>query len=165
MANFNPFHQPIIGSRPIVLLSTGTAVTVTGTTTETILKTVLVPGGLVGKYGSIRLTCIFSYTNVANIKTWRVRLGGISGTAFITGAVTTTSNTLAARTITNRGSYSSQVCWVAGSTAAGSGGANNLITGTIDTSVDQNLVVTGQVANAADFVTIESCIVEVFPAD
>ncbi len=145
-----------------VLGASGVASTHTGDTAEAALATFTLPGGAMGANGVLRVTTLWTYTNSANTKTLRVRLGGLSGTAFQANTVTTSNIGVTQRTIQNRNSQASQVGFNATSAASfttvGSGSA--VAVGTADTSVDQTIVITGQLASAGETVTLESCLVE-----
>jgi len=145
-----------------VLGAAGVAASHTGDTAETQLASLTLPGGAMGPNGVLRVTTLWSYSNSANSKTLRVRLGGLSGTAFQANAVTTSNIGVMQRTIQNRNSQSSQIGFnianAVSYTTVGSG--TSVATGAVDTSVDQSLVITGQLASAGETVTLESCLVE-----
>ena len=66
------------------------------------------------------------------------------------------------REIANRNSASSQVSWRA-TTIGGLGqGTNTLTTGAVDTSVSQDLVFYGQLANSTETITLENYLVELY---
>ena len=115
-----------------------------------------------GANGVLRVTTLWSYSNSASNKTLRLRLGGLSGSAFQATVATTSNIAVIQRTIQNRNSQSSQIGFNAASAASfttvGSGSA--VATGAVDTSVDQSIVITGQLASAGESVTLESCLVE-----
>ena len=144
----------------VFFVKSGVGGTVTGTTTETALVTLDLPAGALGPKGFIRLTLNFSHTNNANVKTVRARLGGIAGTAFAGPAVTSNARTHLIVHIYNR---------TATSQIAGTNNGNNVgygqsttgqVTGTVDTTVAQTLVVTGELATSTDTITLESYIYE-----
>jgi hypothetical protein len=145
-----------------ILGASAVAAAHTGDTSETVLASFTLPGGAMGPNGVIRVTGLWTYTNSANNKTLRVRLGGLSGTAFQANVVSTTNVAATQRTIQNRNAQSSQVGFnvsaAASFTAAGSGSPP--ATGAVDTSVDQLVVLTGQLASASETVTLEACLVE-----
>lgn len=146
-----------------VLAASAVAASVTGTTTETPLATITLPGGAMGANGVLRITSLWSYTNSANTKNLRLRLGGsgISGTTLMNSGVTTTAVNMLQRTIQNRNAQNAQV---AGASVFGNsfGAYANLpVTASEDTSVDQPIVLSGQLANTGETVTLESYVVEV----
>ena len=143
-----------------VLGASGVASSHTGDTAETTLASFTLPGGAMGANGVLRVTTLWSYSNSASNKT--LRLGGLSGSAFQATVATTSNIAVIQRTIQNRNSQSSQIGFNAASAASfttvGSGSA--VVTGAVDTSVDQSIVITGQPASAGESVTLESCLVE-----
>jgi hypothetical protein len=146
------------------LARSGVLAAVTGTLSETALATVAVPAGLMGVSGGLLIYTSWSHTNSANTKTMRVRLGGLAGTVHAGLAATTLASTSDARRIRNRASASSQV----GSQAAAgfafvSTTSTPIVTGAIDTSVAQDVSLTGTLTNTGESVTLESYEVWVSP--
>jgi hypothetical protein len=135
----------------------------TGSTSEAVLGTVVIPAGSMGPNGYIRCTAIFSgITNNANNKSVRFRLGGLSGTNFSSATDTTNVSAIHTCEIHNRNSVAAQVGWGVGS--RGTDGLQQFTspqTGTIDTTVSQAVVVTAQLATGTDSITLESFHVEV----
>ena len=145
-----------------VLGATGVAASHTGDTSETVLANISLPAGAMGANGVVRVTALWTYTNSANNKTLRVRLGGLSGAAFQANVVSTSNVGVTQRTIHNRNSLASQVGFNATAPASFTtvGSGSPPATGTVDTSVAQTIVLTGQLANAGETVTLEACLVE-----
>ena len=143
-----------------VLGQSGVAVPLTGTLAETTLASVPLPGGLMGRNGWLRVTSFWSFTNSANNKTMRARLAGqaIGGYTATANALLRMSNILA-----NRGVENSQilptgnVSFFDGITTGAAG------TFAVDTSQDQVLALSGQLANVGETITLEMWMVEVFP--
>lgn len=148
---------------PIVLAQSNVAVSLTGTTNETILATVPVPGGSMGLNGSIRVTSVWSYTNSANAKRNRARLGGIAGALFQDNSNTTTASARLMTQIANRNSQSSQVSFVASASGGFGSSTGTIPTFAINTAVSQDLVLTGLLVNAGETITLESYLVELIP--
>lgn len=135
-------------------------VSVTGTTAETALATITIPAGGLGLNGSIKVTRLITYTNNANIKTFRDRFGGISGTSYNTYGPTTTATARYDTEIHNRNSANSQIGFAAGvgPNIAGSGigfTSGAVVTSAVDTSLATTYVLTVQNANAGDTSTLE----------
>lgn len=143
-----------------VLAQTAVPVTMTGTLAETVLATFVLSGGSMGKHGVLRITPIFSCTNSANAKTFKVKLGA---TAFLNTGVSHFSLIQPLVVIRNRGALNMQVAFnpVGNSGVGMAGGAVAL--GAIDTSVDQTIAITGKLSSAADSITLEGFTVEVIP--
>lgn len=152
-----------IANGPTLIAATAVATSVTGTTTETILATVTIPGGVMGTGRAIEIRSAWSATGT-NAKSMRVRFGGIAGTAYMWFAPTTSLSATDERRIRNRGAANSQV----GSAAQGAAGVSvgtgsGLVTSAVDTSAAVDLVFTGQPTSAAESVTLESYEVWLLP--
>ena len=144
-----------------VLAQSAIAASITGTTSETVLATVTIPGGTMGANGTLRVTTLWSYTNSANNKIPRIRLGGLAGTLIFSLTATTTGMYRDQREIHNRNAQNSQVFW--GNTSSGGGWGTTVgtvSTGSVDTSASQDLVFTAQLANTGETITLEYYLVE-----
>jgi len=117
-------------------------------TNENTLFTATIPGGVMGANGVIVVRSKWDYTNSANSKTIRVRLGGSQ----LGGFVATTSASFGLYIdICNRNSESAQV----GANSSGFGGTTgNTWTSTIDTSADTTLTLTAQKATGTETITM-----------
>lgn len=141
-----------------VFQQSSVAVTHTGDTSETTLATITLPGGAMGANGRVRITTIWSANNDASNKTLRVKFGG---TNYFAQNITTQQGWRHQNEIGNRNSASSQI-----------GNQNNAFgslsaaptTSAVDTTSDVTILLTGQLADGADSVTLESYVVEVFYA-
>ena len=160
----NPFAGPAAheiqdtpNKRWRILAQSSAPVSLTGTTTETTMATISVPKDRLGKNGMLRITATYSYPNNANNKITRVRFGGLQSYA------ATNTTTLQQRfqvEIGNRNSLTSQFTALAGAPIGFGTSASAPVTMAIDTSVDQNVTLTGQLGNAADTMVLESYTVE-----
>lgn len=157
---------PAIYSSQTVCQIQGTGiVTANGAYTQTTgvdltLATAMVPGGAMGANGALRTVPLFSTPSTATTKTMNLKFGGAG--AWSNAAATTLSHSTL-NVIRNRGAQNSQVSFSA-TTVAGvgaSGGATNTIA--IDTSANQPLTFTGQLATATDYIILEGYTVEVLP--
>ncbi|MCR4286650.1 MAG: hypothetical protein NUW09_01420, partial [Deltaproteobacteria bacterium] len=83
-ANFDKLDAAVV-----VLGKQHTASSVTGTTSETTLYSLVIPGGRIKANGALRINAIYSFTGSTNSKTMKVKLGG---TALFTSVITTASN-------------------------------------------------------------------------
>lgn len=142
---------------PRVFAQSAVPVSVTGTTTETALATISIPGYASGKNGAVRVTTLWSTTNNANTKVGNLRLAGANF-----GIVTMSSVASAQATsmVRNRNSYSSQVGSAPANMWSGTNGSGAW-TGAIDMSRAQALTITGTLANPADTITLEAYTVEI----
>lgn len=145
---------------PYILGIGGAASSITGTTTETALGTVTVPAGSMGANGALRITTLWSYTNSANNKTIRVRLGGLSGTPFTSLVPTTTAGQRIQTQIHNRNATNSQVSWPAANATTWGTHTSTATTGAIDTTAAQDVAITGQLSNTGETITLEYYLVE-----
>lgn len=127
---------------------------------EVTLATATVPGGSMGAGGSLRSEMLLGYSNSANNKTVNIKL---ASSQFGGNAYTTSASAGARYGIRNRGP-ARQVCAFNNGTSdwiqPRSGVAQQF---TVDTTVDQGLSITGQLANAADFIILEGYTIEVLP--
>ena len=127
------------------LHSLGSSVVLTGTTAETTLLTITIKGGLMGLRGRLSAFSLYTFTNNANSKTVRVKIG---------------ASTIASLVSTNQSASGLNYWWlnlnseVAQRTASASSTA-------IDTAADFNLIITGQLANAADSLILTAQTLEV----
>jgi hypothetical protein len=126
--------------------------------TETALATYTIPAGSIGANGVIRVSAYFSFPNSANAKTMFVRLGGLTGTAFLSNSATTNAGWRYIVEIYNNNSQSSQV----GGPASGAIGANNATTvvSAVNTAINQDLVISG-LTNGTETLTLNNYIIEI----
>lgn len=146
------------GTRPFTQVNVAGAAH-TGSLTETTLATIVIPGGMVGLNGMIRVSAVFSCNASANNKTFRMRLGGVSYYVSDTGSSAAAVQAVWTNpAIRNRNSQSSQIGFPNyGSVTS----AKNL--GNVDTAVDQSLTITGMLTNVADNIVLEAYTIEVIP--
>jgi predicted amino acid dehydrogenase len=147
-----------------LLGSAGAAVACPVDTTEDILATIAIPAELMGLNGILAIESFWTATNNANVKTVRMRLGGIAGTQFMTIAMTSQANLRDRRMILNRASQAVQIGFDAASNLFGLG-AGAAVVGAINTAVDQTLVLTGQKATAGDTLQLEYFTCELWRPD
>jgi len=114
------------------LYNLATPVVLTGTTSETTMLTVSIPASLMNKRGRLNMLGLMILTNNANLKTLKVKFGGQT-------LATVTSASQAAL------GFSTWLLNINSETAQRNG---NAISFTIDTTIANDLVITGQLANA-----------------
>lgn len=140
----------------ILLGSSATSSSVTGTTSTTTLATIALPAGIMGANGQIRLTTLWSAGTVnANAKNLIVKFDAAT---YQSASLTS----LSAQTlvhIRNRNSAASQVGWT-GSTSSFGTSSSPVITSAIDTSVAKNILIQAQLTNISDTLTLESYTLE-----
>lgn len=132
----------------------------TGNTTETALFTVTVPAGLLHANAQLILTVYFGATSNANTKTFRIRLGGLAGTALTSFTFTTNSlsNELIRR-IVFKNSLSSQETY---NSVSGSFGpvVGAVATAAVNFANAQDIVVSLQLATGTDTANVYSALLE-----
>lgn len=150
-----------------ILAASAVAVTCPADTNENILAAIPIPAGMMGLNGILRVKCMWSHTGSANAKNWKVRLGGIGGTAFFSNGDTTAGITehFSETQIHNVNSQSVQKGLTRSATNLGSLFVTTRVAGAIDTSVAQTLVITGQKASAGESLVLESYLVELLRPD
>ena len=122
-----------------------TPVVLKDTTSETTMLTVSIPASLMNKRGRASIIGLLSLTNNANLKTLKVKFGG---------------QTLATVTSTSQAAlgFSS---WLLNLNSETSQKNGNAVSFTIDTTIANDLVITGQLANAGDTVTLTTFSMEI----
>lgn len=147
----------------LVSIATGFAnAPLTGTTTETALASVLIPGGSMGPNGALRITANYTYPNNANTKTMTVRIGAqnsVTSSLVFTANGTTTVAYQFSTIVRNAGVTNSQVVFNGGAGSGTTGSAN--ITAAIDTTQNFWVNFTGVLASAADTLTLIGYTVEI----
>lgn len=126
-----------------------------------------IPGNAMGPNGSLRVTYTWDSTLNANLKTARVRfggVGGVGGTLFQNIGMISPSQCARFQCQINNRSINSQVGFGAGGAGYGNSG-NAPQTGIIDTSVDQGLAITAALAVTTDTMTFQSYLIEVLHRD
>lgn len=151
--------QTVLGAA-FVLGGSGQASTVTGTTAETVLASVNVPGGLLWPGGMLRVTSLWSMTGSTNVKTFRNRYGGfdICGSRQISAGTTIA---MSMQRMMFARAAAQQIAFASWNDLTTNASAN--LAGAIDSTVDQTLTITAQLALAGESVTLEAWLVEVLP--
>ena len=137
-----------------VLGQSGTASSVTGTVAETALATITVPANAMGIHGQLHIHTHRTWTNDASGKTSRIRFSSISGTAFRATADASTAGISDYIVISNAGATNSQV---GGQSGTGAGlGVGALTTASVDTTAATTVVISAQLTDTADTMTLSS---------
>ena len=131
----------------------------TGDTVKTTLETITIPANSLGAEGGIRVTAYFDLDGTAGIKTITMRFGG----AELYSSQTAATDTLLNHEVLlfNNGAVNSQRMRLIGSSNVGAPLvvlANN--TGAQDTTANQDLVITGELANSADTINLIISLIE-----
>lgn len=129
-------------------------------TTEDILVTVNIPANYMGNNSRLKVYTSWTCTNNGNVKTVRVRFGGISGTDYFDGVLTSLAGGFGECEITETGANLSQqgAGWLMNATPAIEFRSQQ--TGTVDITAAQTLVITSQKATSGDTLTLVSYRVE-----
>lgn len=146
-----------------VLAQSGVAVPHTGTTDETTLATIIVPGGLLGPNDALEVETYWTHTSSSMNKTLRVKFGG---TAFFQPIVSTSVQTRGLTTIRNAGSLAAQFGGIS-STAVTSGiggSAAAMASSAANTAINQTLTITAQLVGTAENITLLGYTVKYVPA-
>lgn len=141
---------------PSIIYSSGSAVSLTGTTAETAMASITIPANMLGASGTIIVIAIWSHTNSANNKTKRVKYGAFDMANAHIETTTASSRdyySMHQRTTATQVSYS---------TSGFGNSANAVITGTVDSTTDQTLTITGQLALGTETLTLEAVRIEVY---
>lgn len=146
--------------KPIVMQGAVAAV-LTGTTAETTLATIVIPARTIRKNGSVRITSQFSASGAAGTRTIRNKFGGVTILEHAAASANVSGRTQSQ--IHNRNATNSQVANGIAQTNWASGGSA-VVTSAVDTTADVTILITGQLANAGDTMTLESWMVEIFPS-
>lgn len=141
-----------------LIAKSGAAVSHTGNTTETTLVTIPIPANTLGANGVLFVTTMWTNTSSANVKTSRVKLGGITIGSAAATVVTTIrmDTTLFALNATN--SQSTVSFASRGSDAIL---VQNAQLSAVDMTVDQSLVITAQLSLGTETMTLIGYLVEV----
>lgn len=146
-----------------LLARSAVAAALTGSTNETALATVTVPAGLMGVDGALHVYTTWATTNSANNKTLRVRFGGAAGNAYMANVLTTSASFNDMRRIRNRNSAASQVGTGSASASAYAAAGGAVTTSAVDTASAVDLVLSGQLATAAESISLENYEVWITP--
>ena len=129
---------------PTILYNLATPIVLTGTTAVTTLLTIPIPAALMGSIGRLNLLSFFALTNNANNKTLRAGIG--ANQINVAGAASM------AATGFN--------FWLLNLNSATAQRNNSSTSFAIDTTVSMDLIITGQLANAADSMTLNALTLE-----
>lgn len=141
----------------------GSAIPLTGSTTLTTLVDLSIPGGTLGPKGLIDVDMVFSMTGTAGTKTPSVQFGSGGATFWTIAYGATLTQARAITRVSNQGSVSAQVGGLTTGAGTGSNAGGTPTKTTLNTALAQSLKITGQLANAADTLVLESYAVRITP--
>ena len=139
----------------VLLYVDNVGATLTTVTTETVLSEFTLNKKLASPNMTIVVNSLWSMNNSANIKTPRVRFGGIAGTEYVNPQIASNSSFQPECLIRFRNALNSQIA-MAGTQWSSYGAAGGaVVTSSLDMTVnDAAIVLSGQLANAADYLTL-----------
>jgi len=144
---------PINGQVNLGTLSINASVT--GTTANTQLHEVVVPGGLMSPNGQLEIVHNWTYTNSANSKTLRIYFGTFGGISYYGRSETTTTVSQVYTSIKNRNDVASQI-GINSAVASGVGSTSgSFVTSTLNTSTNQSIIFAAQLASAGETATLK----------
>lgn len=132
-----------------VLSQSGNPITAPSDTNENTLASITIPAGALAANGRLKITTYWETTNNANAKTNRIRLGGISGAAFLNYSAASFLTQKLQIDILAANSTSSQVGGIFATGGFG-GGPYAPVTSSLDMTTAQTLLITAQKSNGAD---------------
>jgi hypothetical protein len=152
------------GSGSRVIAQSAISATLTGTVNETTLATIPIPAGMIGLNGHCRVTTLWSFTKSTTVKEQFIRLGGLSGSMlahrFINGSDGNVNSKLKMISdFYNVNSLSVQKGDLEYSNIGYSDA--NILSGNVDTSVNQDLVLSGKLELGTDTMILQSYCVEI----
>lgn len=147
---------------PYVLAQAVVNASCAANTTENVLATITVPANTLGLNGSVEILTTWSMTNSANAKTTRVRFSGAAGTEFQSRVITTQVSSQQVTSISNAGAANAQRGMGLGSPGNGET-TNAIVSGSVDTTVDTTIVISGQKASSGETLTLVKYRIVVYP--
>jgi len=129
---------------PTILYNLATPIVLTGTTAQTTLLTITIPAKLMGSIGRLNLLSFFALTNNANNKTLRAKIGADSLNVAGAASMAATGFNF----------------WLLNLNSATAQRNNSSTLFAIDTTASMDLIITGQLANAADSMTLNTLSLE-----
>ena len=139
----------------VLLYVDNVGATLTTVTTETVLSEFTLNKKLASPNMTIVVNSLWSMNNSANIKTPRVRFGGISGTEYVNTQIASNNSFQSECLIRFRNALNSQTAMSATQWSSYGVGSVVAVTSSLDMTVnDAAIVLSGQLANAADYLTL-----------
>ena len=141
----------------VLLFVDAVGATLTTVTTETELSTFTLNKKLASPKMTIVVNSVWSMNNSANIKTPRVRFGGVAGIEYVNTQIASNSSFQSECLIRFGNALNSQLGMSSTQWQAYSAGGGAGVTSSLDMSVnDAEIVLSGQLANAADNITLRA---------
>lgn len=144
-----------------LLAKSGTSSSHTGDTAEATLATISIPANTLGANGSLKINAIWSFTNSANGKTFRWRLGGLSGTVIASTTATTIASVWSSILMISANATNAQNIYLEQARGTDQLVSGSIVTTAVDMTATQSLVITGQLALGTETITLLGYTVEV----
>lgn len=138
---------------PRVIAQSAVPVTVTGVVTETIAKSITIPGGLLGPDGALLIELDLVCTNSVNTKFARIWGNGVAGNQFLGQDLTNRAAFRQSVMVINKGTAAAQLSTSWSGYAVSS--SDYHVERTVDTSQDWTLDIVAGLTNAADSMTLK----------
>jgi hypothetical protein len=146
----SPFEAFVPTEALVAVVGSNSAYTQT-TASDLVLLRTTVPGGLMGVSGEVHYTMLFTTNSTANSKPVKVTFGGTDiHSASLAGNISTVID----KEITNRGVTNRQIANPLAALGHGSQSTASLYL-SIDTNSDFDVVITGQINTATDYIVME----------
>jgi hypothetical protein len=144
----------------IIAMSAATGMTVTGTTGETTLATVAIPGNTLGANGALRITAQWTKTGTAGTVDPRIKFGGTTYMDIGAAGATVLSGRYQTE-IHNRNVTNSQIGTAIGQANFAMQATTTSVTTALDTTTSQNVTFTCQLGNTGDTCELSSYTIEI----
>lgn len=149
-----PFTGAIPSGTPVAAVGSNSAYT-QATAADLSLALVTIPGNTLGTDGGLEVTVFESNNNSAGVKNVAAKFGG---TSFLSADVTTSLALETSKSVTNRGVVNKQL--VHANQAFGNVSTVAPTQLTVDTSAAADVIITGKVATATDYIVLERFAIE-----
>lgn len=155
--------------RPVVLYAASPGDVITGTTSLTAFRDVLVPGKLVGKNGLVKIDPIWKYTSNGNAKNAGYRIsqtgGVVDGTQMWQHGQSSVSTSSLPLLLSADNSETAQVAATVGATngSVGQSTAAAEVTAAVDTTQDWYITMTALPASGSDTLILRRLVITVHP--
>lgn len=141
----------------VLLFVDNVGATLTTVTTETVLSQFTLNKKLASPNMTIIVNSVWSMSGSTNLKTPRVRFGGLTGTEYVNTQIGSNSSFQSECLIRFRNALNSQTGMASTQWSSYNAAGGAAVTSSLDMTVnDADIVLTGQLANAADNLTLRA---------
>lgn len=145
-----------LNAPPVALKASGSAVSVSASTSEEALATITIPAKQIGNYGVVRVRAMFTVTNGADDKIIRIRYSAIGGTAVFEYTATTVGKVILDFVMQAVAATNSQKSNAMVLTDAPGVVAPATVTSAIDTTAVTTMIITGQKETSGNTLTLDN---------